>query len=86
MRINARLDDSHSQKLEFLIRVTSLGISDVLKRAIDVYYDQVYATRPQAAEILGRSGFIGCAEAEPDLSERYKEDLQELLAAKHDHR
>ncbi len=86
MRINARLDDSRSQKLDFLVRATSLGISEVLKQAIDAYYEQVRTIRPRPAEILSRSGFVGCGEADPELSERYKDDLRTLMAAKHDHR
>lgn len=86
MRINARLDDRRSQKLEYLIRATDQAISEIVKRAIDVYYTQVRESQPRPADILSRSGFVGCGEADPELSERYKEDLAELLAAKHDSR
>ena len=86
MRINARLDESRSRKLEFLSRATDLSTSDIVKQAIDVYYDQVRGQRPPPAEVLSNSGFIGCGEASPDLSERYKETVRELVAAKHDHR
>ena len=86
MRINARLDDSRAQKLEYLTRATDLAISEILKRAIDAYYAQMRESQPKPAEILGRSGFVGCGEADPELSERYKADLLELAAAKHDPR
>lgn len=86
MRINARLDESRSQKLEFLSRATRLSTSDIVKQAIDVYYDQVRGRRPVPLEVLAETGFIGCGEASPDLSDRYKEDVRSLVAAKHDHR
>ncbi|MEE8523389.1 MAG: ribbon-helix-helix protein, CopG family [Thermoanaerobaculia bacterium] len=86
MRISARLDQNRSQKLDFLANATHLGTSEIVKRAIDVYYDQVHEARPRPAEILERSGFVGCGEADPELSERYKERVAELLATKHGHR
>jgi len=41
---------------------------------------------PHPAEVLTASGFIGCGEASPDLSERYKEEVRSFVEAKHDHR
>jgi hypothetical protein len=86
MRINARLDESRSQKLEFLAHTTHLSTSEILKQALDLYYEQVRSRRPAPAEVLKATGFIGCGEAEPDLSERYKEEVKKRVAAKHDHR
>jgi len=83
MRINARLDDTHSQKLEYLKRATNAGVSEVVKEAIDVYYERVKSTRPRAAEIFTESGFVGIAEGPEDLSTRYKEVLTEDLETKH---
>ena len=79
MRINARLDESRSRKLEFLSRATDLSTSDIVKQAIDVYYDQVRGQRPRPAEVLSNSGFIGCGEASSDLSERYKETVRDFV-------
>lgn len=86
MRISARLDEDRSRKLTFLATATNLGKSEILKQAIDVYYQQVATARPKPAEILNQAGFVGCGEGAPELSERYKEDLRELVSAKHDHR
>lgn len=86
MRINARLDESRSQKLEFLSRATHLSTSDIVKQAIDVYYEQVRNGRPAPADVLADAGFIGCGDASPDLSGSYKEVVRSLVAAKHDHR
>ena len=58
IRINAHLDESRSRKLEFLSRATDLSTSDILKQAIDLYYEQVRSRRPPPAEVLSDSGFI----------------------------
>ena len=86
MRINARLDPDRSRKLDFLLRITDQKISEIIKQAIDVYYERVRRARPKPGDILTATGFVGSAQAGPDLSSRYKERLGESLAAKHDHR
>jgi hypothetical protein len=86
MRINARLDESRSQKLEFLARMTHLSTSEIVKQALDLYYEQVRSRRPLPAEVLKASGFVGCGEASSDLSEQYKEEVKRQVAAKHGHR
>ena len=50
------------------------------------YYAQVRATPENPVDILARNAFIGCGEAEPDLSRDYKRHLDDLLDAKHGHR
>ncbi|HEX9736933.1 MAG TPA: CopG family transcriptional regulator [Thermoanaerobaculia bacterium] len=86
MRINARLDEDRTRKFEFLAHVTSQGASEVLKRAIDAYYEQMRALHPKPAEILARTGFVGCGEASEDLSTTYKRQVRDIVARKHDHR
>lgn len=86
MRINARLDENHARKLNYLLEATHSSTSEIIKQAIDIYYEHVRQSRPEAADILQTSGFIGCGEASPDLAENYKEALKEVLGSKHDHR
>lgn len=83
MRINARLDETRSQKLEYLKKATHAGISEIVKEAIDVYYDRVKGKKPRPAEIFRESGFIGIGEGPEDLSVRYKDYLTEALEEKH---
>ena len=83
MRINARLDESHARKLELLRRRTGHRVSDLIKEAIDLYYEEVQATPERPADALAKAGFIGCGEADPVLSENYKQLLTDSLAAKH---
>ena len=86
MRISARLDPDHAEKLEFLASATRQGKTELLKAAIDVYYRQVVTSHRRPAEALQESGFVGCATGPADLSEHYKKDLLESLSGKHDHR
>ncbi len=70
MLINTYLDQDCFHKLEELTETTHASISDVLKQAIDFYYEQVKPPQPHAAEMLLHSGFVGCGEAEPTWSEK----------------
>lgn len=73
MKISARLDDERSRKLEFLLEATGQRASEIVNRAIDVLYEEVRTQRPRAGEVLRRTGFVGCGEADPDLSTCYKQ-------------
>jgi hypothetical protein len=86
MRINARLDDDHSRKLKFLRRATGAGISDVVKQAIDLYYERLRQTSEKPGEALAKAGFVGCGEGPADLSDIYKDVLQAELPGKYGHR
>ena len=86
MRISARLDKDRSRKLAFLAAATNLGKTAILQKAIDVYYEKVNTAQRRPADILNRTGFVGCAEGPEEFSEQYKEDLRRLIDAKHDHR
>jgi hypothetical protein len=82
-RINARLDADHAEKIEYLKRATGLPVSDLVKRGIDLLFEGMRNEARPAFEILTETGFIGSGSAPPDLSDRYKDDLAEILAAKH---
>ena len=86
MRIQTQLDDQRLQKLRYLAETTHTNISEVIRQAIDFYYSRVNAEYPSAADILTKSGFIGCGEASPELSSIYKSELTQLLEKKHGHR
>jgi len=83
MRINARLDRDHTEKLRQIQKLTQLGVSDVLKRAIDVLYRRELGGSMQRRDSLIASGFIGCAEGPEDLAESYKQYLSQGLGEKH---
>ena len=85
MRINARLDPEHSQKLEQLRKYTKLSVSDIVKRAIDVMYAQQTADPKMKLKTLLNSDFIGCFSDEPDLSENSEDIAQRILSNKDSH-
>ena len=82
VRLNARLDEALAKKVEYLKRKTSGSTTDVLRRAIEHYYDSARKSSVQAAKILEETGFVACASGPSDLSTRYKDELKELLAKK----
>ncbi|UHD15506.1 ribbon-helix-helix domain-containing protein [Thiocapsa bogorovii] len=84
MRVNARLDDARARKLDELCRRTGRSRTDVLRAAIDRYYAQEAVEPPCPADILRRNAFIGCGEADTELSRDYKQHLTESLAKKTD--
>lgn len=83
MRINARPDDEHSEKLRYLASITGANVSEILKQAIDLYYQRQRLERRDPRTILEESGFIGVAEAGEDLSSSYKAALESELCVKH---
>ena len=83
MRINARLDDDHSEKLRYLANATGANVSEVLKHAIDLYYERLRRERRDSRSILEAVGFIGVGEAEEGLSSSYKTTLESELSVKH---
>jgi len=86
MRINARLDDDQSRKLEYLMRSTGARVSDIVKQAIEVLYEREEQTRGRPEKLLSSCGFVGCGEGPEEFSETYKDALKESMLAKHDHR
>ena len=85
-RISARLDAAHAARLNLLRRSTGLPLSDLVKRGIDLLYDEQLKKSRVPGEVLQSTKFIASGEGPRDLSENYKEDLAELLDSKHDHR
>jgi hypothetical protein len=86
MRINARLDDDRTRKLQYLVSRTGANISEVIKQAIETYYQEVFSRKNKPGNLLHQSGFVGCADGDAGLSERYKEAFRQGVEVKHDHR
>ncbi|MGH8655662.1 MAG: CopG family transcriptional regulator [Gammaproteobacteria bacterium] len=86
MRINARLDEDHSRKLAYLTEVVHASVSDVIKQAIDAYYERVRGAQSNAGGILRGAGFVGCGQASPELSDTYKQEAKLLAEQKHGYR
>lgn len=82
MRVNARLDDAHTRKLDELCQRTGRSRTDVLRAAIDHYHAQQVLEPPPTAAILAEHGFIGCGEGDPDLAQDYKRQIAVSLRQK----
>jgi predicted transcriptional regulator len=86
MRLNARLPEELARKLEALEQATKQSTSDVVRSALERYFDEICAPGRSARDAILRSGLVGCGEAEADLSTTYKSRLQEGLGRKFGHR
>ncbi|MBD2413422.1 CopG family transcriptional regulator [Nostoc calcicola FACHB-389] len=86
MRINARLDDEYADKLAYIQQQTNQAVTDVIKSALELYYQQLQQQQKNAFSMLTQTGFIGCGEAHPNLSVNYKSILKDGLKAKYDYR
>jgi hypothetical protein len=80
-RINARLDEAMSQKLEALRKLTGKSTSDILKGALELYFQRA-SEQQSPLQIMKRHGFVGSAAGEPDLSSDYKALLTKLIEQK----
>ena len=73
--VNARLDESRAAKLENLERTTGLCTSELVRRGIDLAYEEARRGPSSALAVLTATGFVGSGEGPADLSERTKEYL-----------
>ena len=86
MRLNARLTDELSRKLLALERMTGLSRSEIVRVALERYFEETPVPGRSVRDAIHASGLIGCGEAEADLSGSYKSRLRESLERKHGHR
>lgn len=82
LRINARISPEVARKAEYLEKRLHLSTTDMVRQAIEHYYEAVRARQGTVDEILASAGFIGCAEGPADLSETYKAELAPSLERK----
>jgi len=86
MRVDVRLSAELARKLEVLEQVIGRSASEVMRAALERYYEVVCARKTTSREAILASGLVGCGEAEPGLSEGYRDALSEGLEAKTDPR
>jgi hypothetical protein len=86
MEIKAQVTDAEAEKIAFIQQQTHKDISEILKLAIDLYYNHIQEPLDPSLQILEESGFIGCCSVESDLSTTYKSVLATQLNQKYDHR
>ncbi|NJM89009.1 MAG: CopG family transcriptional regulator [Hydrococcus sp. RU_2_2] len=85
MRINARLDEEHANKLAYIQQQTNRSITETIKTAIDLYYQEIQKEQKNPSQLMIQTGFIGCGNADSNLSKSYKSFLEEELKTKYGH-
>ena len=86
-QINTQIDPATTDKLTYIQQQTNQTLADVLRDAIDSYYQKLKQEHKKTPfEILEESGFIGCCSVQSVLSTNYKQVLAIELEAKYDHR
>ncbi len=83
LRINARLDEQTATDLEYLKEMTQSNNTEVLKKAIRFYADQMRNEISHSKQALIDSGFVGGFEGPKDLSTNYKRYFAESLDEKY---
>lgn len=86
MRLNARLDEEDSMKIKFLAQKTRKTLSAIMKEAIRYFYEHEVGQAIDPLKTFKKTGFIGCAAAEKNLSRDYKKILESEWKKKHGHR
>ena len=85
MRINARLDKNHEQKLLAIQKATSLSTSEIIKQALDLLYEKTtLSDKEKNRKLLEKLAGIGHGPA--DGSVNYKKYVAEYLDDKFGHR
>jgi len=86
MRLNARLSTEHAAQLTQIQEQTQASVSEVIRRALEVYHHTICQSSASPHEVLSSTGFVGCGEAEPNLGATYKSKLTDSLNQKNDPR
>jgi len=69
MEIATKIDSEQAQKLAFIQEKTQQNLDEILRVALEDYYEKVLKNSTNHLEKFTKIGFVGCIEAEPDLAE-----------------
>jgi hypothetical protein len=81
-RINARIDMALAAKIELLQSRTGMTSTEIVRVAIERYYEALVDPVDDPKQLLEASGFVGCADGDEDLSAEYKAATTQSLEAK----
>ena len=81
MRVNARLDEQTSQKIDYLTQATGQSVSHVVREAIAVYHVQVRGKQGVPSRFLALAGKGDSGRS--DIASNVKEAYFDALMAKH---
>ncbi len=75
MRLNVQLTEDEAAQLSFIQGQTQQTPDEIVKRAIDVYYQQFHGQNSDSLTRLKQSVFVGSFEAEENLAANSKSIL-----------
>lgn len=82
MRVNARIDDTAQEQLDYLTKTTGHSLSHVVREAVAVYHVQVKQQQPRpASRFLAMAG--GWSSGRPQTASDVKAVVAEYLGQKH---
>lgn len=85
MNVSIQLNEGTAARLSRIQGVTHQDVETVIQQAIELYDQQLseHVEQPNqtetSLEIAQRTGFIGCIQAEPELSKNYKSVVQTFV-------
>lgn len=83
LRVNARFDQVAEAQLRYLVEVTGMNVTEVLRHSVASLYQQTRARQARPIEALLASGLIGAFDSgDPDGSEQVKAVVATALDAK----
>ncbi len=86
MQLNVQLTENEAAQLSYIQGQTQQTPDEIVKRAIDVYYQQFHGQNSDSLIRLKQSVFVGSFEAEENLAANSKAILHSIFQQKHDHR
>ncbi|NEQ40254.1 MAG: hypothetical protein F6K40_30025 [Okeania sp. SIO3I5] len=69
MKIATKINELQTQKLAFIQAKTQQNIDEIIRDALENYYEKVFKYYRNHLEKFSQLGFIFCIEAELDLAE-----------------
>jgi hypothetical protein len=85
MQLNVQLTEDEAAQLSYIQGQTQQTPDEIVKRAIDVYYQQFHGQHSDSLTRLKQSAFVGSFAAEEDLAANSKSILHSIFQQKHDH-
>jgi hypothetical protein len=82
MEIKIQVIEEMADRLVFIQQETDQDIPEILKLAIDLYYNQLQKTLNRSLQILEEPSSIDCCSVENDLSTTYESVLLKSIQPK----
>ena len=72
MQLEIELDNDSVEKLAYIQKQINQDVNDVIKQAIQQYYNQIQTNEISALTLFRELGLVGCIQGDSDLSVNYK--------------